>query len=80
MCRAPFSGQKVKGQGHKGRSKFWLRQLRHFVPIRPIPIISGTNTTHDWTMCRAPFSGQKVKGQGHQCGTNMTHESNCYIF
>ena len=65
MCRAPFPGQKVKGQGHAGRSRFWPCLLRGSVPIGPIHFICGTHTTHEVMMCRAPFLGQKVKGQGH---------------
>ena len=38
MCRAPFPGQKVKGQGHRGRSKFWL------CPLRPY----WTDSLHMW--------------------------------
>ena len=60
MCRTPFPGQKVKGQGHRSTCS-----LHGSVPIWLIHFICGTHTSHEVVMCRTPFAGQKVKGQGH---------------
>ena len=65
ICRAPFLGQKVKGQGHTGRLKFLQCPFHVSVPFRPVHFICGTHTTHKVMMCCTPFLDQKVKGQGH---------------
>ena len=65
LCRAPFSGRKVKGQGHRRRLKFWLSPLRGSLFIWPNHFIGDIHTTHERAMCRAPFSEGKVNGQGH---------------
>ena len=65
MCHAPFSGWKVKGQGHMDVSKFLPCPLCSSVPISPIHFIWETHTTHEVVMCRAPFPGQNVIVQGH---------------
>ena len=57
-CRAPFSGWKVKDQGHTGSFKFWPCG---FVSIWLNHFICGVHTTYEGTMCHAPFSGWKVK-------------------
>ena len=65
MCRSPFLGQNVKGQGNMSRFKFLSCPLCGFVPIWLNYFICGVHTTHEGTICRAPFSEWKVKGQGH---------------
>ena len=74
MCRVPFPGRKVKGQGHTGplkskvkwfSEKFFLCPLHNSVGIRWIWFICDMDVTHERMMCRVPFPGRKVKGQGH---------------
>ena len=58
-----ISGQIVKGQGHRGHSKFLSCPPHDSVPISPICFIIGTNIVHDVSVCRHPFPDQKVKGR-----------------
>ena len=65
MCHAPFSGWKVKGQGHMVSVNFWPCLLRGFIPVWLNHFVHDIHTTHEGLMCRDPFSGWKVKGKGH---------------
>ena len=64
VCRALFSGWKVKGQAGTRRSKFY--RVRFIAPsLFHLHFVWDTHTTHGVKMCRAPFPPQRVKGQGH---------------
>ena len=53
----------VKRSSHAGRLKFLQCPLHGSMPIWPIRVICGTNSTNEGTMCHVPltFPGQKVK-------------------
>ena len=55
MCHVPFSGWKVKDQGHMRCSKFFPCPFRGFFLIWPNHLICGIHATHEGAMCRATF-------------------------
>ena len=57
---APFSGWKVKCQGHTGHSKFLLCRLRGFLRIWPNHFICGIHRTHEGRRVTHHF---RIKGQ-----------------
>ena len=65
MCRAPFPGQQIKGQGQTGHLKFLPCLLRRSVPTdRVTSHVAQIQLTHNVMMCHAPFPAQKFRGQG----------------
>ena len=61
MCRAPFSGWKVNGQGHMGRFKFWSCLLCGFIPIWLNHFICGIHATHEGLCVAHHFQDERSR-------------------